>query len=54
MMLVGLDGYWRDRGGERAEPFGFRLSIADDQVMPEGNRREQSKGAFRNVGAFFF
>ncbi|MEZ2126913.1 MULTISPECIES: DUF535 family protein [unclassified Sinorhizobium] len=54
MMLADLDGYWRDRGGERAEPFGFRLSIANDPVIPEGNRREQSKGAFQNVGAFFY
>lgn len=54
MMLADLDGYWRDRGGERAEPFGFRLPIADGQVTPEGNRREQSKSAFRDVGAFFY
>lgn len=54
MMLADLDGYWRDRGGERAKPFGFRLPIADGQVTPEGNRREQSKGAFRDTGAFFY
>lgn len=51
MMRVDLDDYWRERGGEEAAPFGFRLPVKS--VVGTGNesRREQSKLAFWQVGA---
>lgn len=54
MMMADLDAYWRDRGGEPAEPFGFNLPLVDGKAAPEGNRREQSKRAFREIGAWFY
>ncbi|OCP04283.1 hypothetical protein BC374_26040 [Ensifer sp. LC13] len=54
MMLADLDAYWFDRGGEPAGPFGFSLPLTDGRGVPEGNRREQSKRAFRDVGAWFY
>lgn len=54
MMMADLDAYWRDRGGEPDEPFGFALPLADGKAVPQGNRREQSKRAFRDIGAWFY
>lgn len=54
MMMVDLDAYWCDRGGAPAEPFGFRLPVLDTKAAPGGNRREQSKRAFRDIGAWFY
>jgi len=54
MMMADLDAYWCDRGGAAAEPFGFRLPVVDAKAAPEGNRREQSKRAFRDIGAWFY
>jgi len=54
MMMADPDAYWCDRGGAAAEPFGFRLPVVDAKAAPEGNRREQSKRAFRDIGAWFY
>ncbi len=54
MMRADLDAYWCDRGGVPAEPFGFSLPIGDDQAARDGNRRDQSKRAFRDIGAWFY
>lgn len=54
MMVADLDAYWRDRGGVLSEPFGFRLPFADGKAVREGNRRGQSKWAFRDIGAWFY
>ena len=54
MMMADLDAYWCDRGGVPSEPFGFRLPVADGKAAPEGNRRDQSKRAFRDIGAWFY
>lgn len=54
MMRADLDSYWCDRGGVPSEPFGFCLPIADGKAAPEGNRRDQSKRAFRDIGAWFY
>ncbi|HEV7305449.1 DUF535 family protein [Ensifer sp.] len=54
MMVADLDTYWRDRGGEPADDFGFILPLADSSAVPDGNRRDQSKRAFRDVGAWFY
>ncbi|WP_244512666.1 DUF535 family protein [Ensifer sp. LC163] len=54
MMVADLDAYWRDRGGEPSDPFGFSLPIGDGQANEDGNRRDQSKRAFRDIGAWFY
>ncbi|WP_077502487.1 DUF535 family protein [Sinorhizobium sp. A49] len=54
MMVADLDAYWADRGGEPSEPFGFSLPIGDGQTARDGNRRDQSKRAFRDIGQWFY
>ncbi len=54
MMVTDLDAYWGDRGGQPSDPFGFSLPIGDGQTARDGNRREQSKRAFRDIGAWFY
>lgn len=54
MMAADLDAYWRDRGGEPCDPFGFSLPIGEGQATQDGNRRDQSKRAFRDIGAWFY
>ncbi|WP_421916554.1 DUF535 family protein [Mesorhizobium sp.] len=46
MMHVDMDGYWVDRGGEPAAPFGFRVPIKPAPPAQGANRREQAKLAF--------
>ncbi|MEI2298650.1 DUF535 family protein [Ensifer sp. MJa1] len=54
MMMADLDAYWRDRGGLPSDPFGFSLPLVDGKAVRDGNRREQSKRAFRDIGAWFY
>ncbi|HEV7320326.1 MAG TPA: DUF535 family protein [Ensifer sp.] len=54
MMVADLDAYWRDRGGEVAGAFGFVLPSIGSKAVPEGSRRDQSKRAFRDIGAWFY
>lgn len=50
LMQADLDGYWTERGGLPAEPFGFRLPAPPAPQIDSPNRREQSKRAFWDVG----
>ncbi|WP_439500366.1 DUF535 family protein [Aminobacter ciceronei] len=51
LMQADLDGYWTERGGVAAEPFGFRLPAPPAPQFDSPNRREQSKRAFRDLGS---
>ncbi len=51
LMQADLDGYWTERGGLPAEPFGFRLSAPPAPQIDSPNRREQSKRAFWDIGS---
>lgn len=50
LMQADLDGYWTERGGMPAEPFGFRLPAPSAPQSDSPNRREQSKRAFWDIG----
>nr|WP_246591279.1 DUF535 family protein [Aminobacter anthyllidis] len=53
LMQADLDGYWTERGGVAAEPFGFRLPAPLAPQVDSTNRREQSKRAFWDIGSRF-
>lgn len=53
LMQADLDGYWTERGGLAAEPFGFRLPAPSAPQIDSPNRREQSKRAFWDIGGGF-
>jgi len=53
LMQADLDGYWTERGGLAAEPFGFRLPAPSAPQVDSPNRREQSKRGFWDVGNGF-
>ncbi|MBA8907887.1 DUF535 family protein [Aminobacter ciceronei] len=53
LMQADLDGYWTERGGMPAEPFGFRLPAPSEPQIDSPNRREQSKCTFWDLGSRF-
>ncbi|MDH4986110.1 DUF535 family protein [Aminobacter anthyllidis] len=53
MMQADLDGYWIERGGMAAEPFGFHLPAPSAPQVDSTIRREQSKRAFWDIGSRF-
>ena len=52
LMLANLDDYWLERGGEPTKAFGFRLPIHAFFRTGGESRRDQSKLAFWNAGAW--
>lgn len=53
LMQADLDGYWTERGGMPAKPFGFQLPAPSEPQIDSPNRREQGKRAFWEIGACF-